>query len=174
MNALAEAPPSADLTLAFKSAMRNLAGAITVVTVGDERERTGMTVTSVTSFSMEPPAIVVSMNQASSSWHLLQRRGWFGVNALRESQTFVADSFSGRSGRSGAQRYDGIDWHPLPSGTPALRGALLSLDCEVDAVFQRHSHALVIGFVRSVEVGPHSDPLAYWNGRYVGLAELPR
>ena len=58
-------------TRAFKNAMRHLAAAVSVVTTGRGDQRTGFTATSVTSLSMEPPALLVCLNRqssASSAW----------------------------------------------------------------------------------------------------------
>ncbi|HEV7834506.1 MAG TPA: flavin reductase family protein, partial [Caballeronia sp.] len=59
----------------FRSAMRHLAGGVSVITVGRGKDITGMTVTSVSSLSVDPPALIVSINRDSSSWPLLKRHG---------------------------------------------------------------------------------------------------
>ena len=41
----------------FRNAMRQLAGGVSVITVGRDQDISGMTVTSVTSLSAEPPKI---------------------------------------------------------------------------------------------------------------------
>lgn len=153
----------------FKLAMRNLAGAVSVVTVGTGQGRTGFTATSVTSFSVEPPVVLVSLNRASSSWQVLQNSSSFGVNILAEAQSAVADRFAGRGGIKGSDRYVGWDWEKLDSGVWGLRGALVVLDCDVDEIIERHSHALVLGRVRSVKVAASETPLLYWNGQYQNL-----
>lgn len=56
----------------FKLSMRHLAGAVSVITVGDGRHRTGFTATSVSSLSAELPSVIVSVNPASSSWAQLK------------------------------------------------------------------------------------------------------
>lgn len=153
---------------AFKLAMRNLAGAVSVITVGTGLNRTGFTATSVSSFSAEPPIILVSLNKSSSSWQVLRDAPAFGVNVLSEAQSAVADRFAGRGGIKGNDRYVGWEWDQLESGVLGLNAALAVLDCEVDEIIERHSHALVLGRVRSVEVA-NGAPLLYWNGQYQQL-----
>ena len=70
----------------FRSAMRHLAGGVSVITVGLAKDITGMTVTSVSSLSVDPPTLIVSINRESSSWPLLKRHGTFGVNILAADQ----------------------------------------------------------------------------------------
>ena len=90
----------------FKGAMRGLAGGVSVITVGQGRDITGMTVTSVTSLSVDPPTLIVSVNRSSSSWPLLRRYGAFGVNILGADQREIAERFSGTGGLKGADRFN--------------------------------------------------------------------
>jgi flavin reductase (DIM6/NTAB) family NADH-FMN oxidoreductase RutF len=150
----------------FRKAMRQLAGGVSVITVGDGADRTGLTATSVTSLSMEPPTLIVCINQASSSWPLLKKYGYFGVNLLGEEHQEIADRFAGRGGVKGAARYDGAEWETLESRAPILRHALAAIDCEVEETIIRHSHAIVIGRVAAVRAGEGPNPLMYWRGGY--------
>ena len=43
----------------FRSAMRRLTGGVSVVTAGRGKDISGMTVTSVSSLSVDPPALIV-------------------------------------------------------------------------------------------------------------------
>lgn len=52
----------------LKFAMRHLAGAVSVVTAGIGDERTGATITTAHSLSVEPEVMVVSINLSSSTW----------------------------------------------------------------------------------------------------------
>ena len=47
----------------FRGAMRHLAGGVSVITVGRGKDITGMTVTSVSSLSVDPPTLIVSINR---------------------------------------------------------------------------------------------------------------
>ena len=153
----------------FRSAMRRLAGGVSVITVGQGNDITGMTVTSVSSLSVDPPTLIVSINRESSSWPLLKRRGFFGVNMLTADQLDIAERFAGRDGLKGAARFAGAQWITLVSGVPLLAGALSAIDCEVEDVVERHSHAIVIGRVLDMQLSSRSAALAYWQGQYVAI-----
>ena len=157
---------------AFKHAMGSLAGAVSVITVGTGALRTGFTATSVSSYSVEPPTILVSLNRVSSSWPVLLEAGSFAVNVLAEGQSAVADRFAGRGGIKGNDRYVGWDWSRLDSGSLGLKGALSVIDCDIEEVIERHSHAIVLGRVRSVETAQGISPLLYWRGGYQNLSEI--
>jgi flavin reductase (DIM6/NTAB) family NADH-FMN oxidoreductase RutF len=153
----------------FRNAMRQLTGGVSVITAGRGREISGMTVTSVSSLSVDPPALIVSINREASSWPLLQRYGCFGVNILTADQADIAERFAGKGGLKGADRFIGGQWTTGPSGVPLLASALAAIDCEVEDVVERHSHAIVIGRVLDVSVSPRTAALAYWQGQYVAV-----
>ena len=153
----------------FRGAMRHLAGGVSVITVGRGNDITGMTVTSVSSLSVDPPTLVVSINRESSSWPLLKRHGVFGVNILTADQLDIAERFSGKDGLKGAARFAGAQWITLASGVPLLAGALSAIDCEVEEIVERHSHAIVIGRVLDMRLASRNSALAYWQGQYVAI-----
>ena len=153
----------------FRHAMRRLTGGISVITAGEGRNISGMTVTSVTSLSVDPPTLIVCVNREASSWPLVKRYGFFGVNILTADQTDIAERFSGKGGLKGADRFIGAPWTTGVSGVPLLADALAAIDCEVEEVVERHSHAIIIGRVLDVTVSPRTAALAYWQGQYVAI-----
>jgi flavin reductase (DIM6/NTAB) family NADH-FMN oxidoreductase RutF len=153
----------------FRNAMRQLTGGVSVVTAGRGRDISGMTVTSVSSLSIDPPALIVSINRESSSWPLVKRYGFFGVNILTSDQIDIAERFTGKGGLKGADRFAGARWMTRASGVPLLADALAAIDCEVEDIVERHSHAIIIGRVLDVTVSPRTAALAYWQGQYVAI-----
>jgi len=150
---------------ALKRAMRTLSGGVSVITAGVGDERTGATVTSATSFSVEPPTMIVNINLGSSTWPVIRKYGHFCVNVLQAGQSDIAGRFAGVGGVKGAARYEGAEWTSLITGASALLGALAAIDCEVEEVIERHSHAIILGRVRALTVG-QGQSLAYFNGQY--------
>ena len=153
----------------FRDAMRHLAAGVSVITVGRGDDITGMTVTSVSSLSVDPPALIVSVNRGSSSWPLLVSRGCFGVSILTSDQIEIAERFNGNGGLKGAARFAGAQWITRASGTPLLAGALAAIDCEVEDIVERHTHAIVIVRVLDIQLSPRTAALAYWQGQYVAI-----
>jgi flavin reductase (DIM6/NTAB) family NADH-FMN oxidoreductase RutF len=153
----------------FRGAMRHLTGGVSVITAGRGKDITGMTVTSVSSFSVDPPTLIVSINRDASSFPLIRRHGAFGVNILAADQLEIAERFAGKGGLKGADRFAGARWVTAVSGVPLLVGALSAVDCEVEEIFERHSHGIVIGRVRDVRNSTRNAALAYWHGQYVAV-----
>jgi flavin reductase (DIM6/NTAB) family NADH-FMN oxidoreductase RutF len=153
----------------FRGAMRQLTGGVSIITAGRGRDISGMTVSSVSSLSVDPPALIVSVNRTASSWPLLKRYGFFGVNILSADQLEIAERFAGKGGLKGADRFAGAEWTTRASGVPLLVGALAAIDCEVEETIERHSHAIVIGRVLDVVISTRTSALAYWQGQYVAI-----
>jgi flavin reductase (DIM6/NTAB) family NADH-FMN oxidoreductase RutF len=153
----------------FRGAMRHLTGGVSIITAGRGRDITGMTVTSVTSLSVEPPTLLVSINRDASSFPLIRRHGAFGVNILNADQLDIAERFAGKGGLKGADRFAGSQWVTSVSGVPLLVGALSAFDCEVEEIVERHSHGIIIGRVRDIRSSTRNAALAYWHGQYVAV-----
>jgi flavin reductase (DIM6/NTAB) family NADH-FMN oxidoreductase RutF len=149
--------------------MRQLTGGVSVITAGRGKDISGMTVTSVSSLSLDPPTLIVSVNRSASSWPLLQRYGAFGVNILAADQIDIAERFAGKDGLKGATRFAGAEWTTRASGVPLLVGALAAIDCEIEEIIERHSHAILIGRVRDLQVSSRTAALAYWQGQYLAI-----
>lgn len=167
---LTRAKPDHDVTAAdFRGAMRQLVGGVSVITVGQGADISGMTVSSVSSLSMDPPSLIVAINRSASSWPLLLRDRVFGVNILTPDQLDIAERFTGKDGAKGKDRFAGAVWTTAQTGVPLLVDALVAADCEVEEIIERHSHGIVIGRVRDLIVSSPTAALAYWQGQYVGI-----
>ena len=149
----------------LKHAMRKLVGGVCVITAGLGEDRTGATVTTAHSLSVEPETMIVNINLGSSTWPVIRRYGHFCVNVLADRHQAVADRFAGFGGIKGPARYEGARRTTQVTGASALADALASIDCDVEDVVERHSHAIVLGAVRAGRVGDGAA-LVYADGRY--------
>jgi flavin reductase (DIM6/NTAB) family NADH-FMN oxidoreductase RutF len=146
--------------------MRHLPSGVCVVTIGEDEGRTGLTATSVSSLSAEPPTLFVSVSRASTSYAALARSRAFGVNVLASEHQDVADRFAGRGGEQGLERYSARRWFTLESGVWLLSDAVAAFDCETEEIIERHTHAIVIGRVKAIAAPGGSSALVYWRGAY--------
>lgn len=165
----ASAPAQPDLSpaaLAYRAAMRKLAGAVSVLTVGAGENRTGLTATSVSSLSVDPPTLLICVNRGSSSLAPLRTNSAFAINVLRPHHQPLADQFAGKGGLKGPERYEGGSWTRLVTGAPVLADALAAFDCELEDAIERHSHVIVLGRVVASRIAENADPLLYWAGGY--------
>lgn len=153
----------------LKDAMRQVAGGVCVFTAGIGDEHTGLTATSAISLWVDPPTMIVCVNRQASTLPIIRLRRHFCVNVLASRHGAVAERFAGRDGIKGAARYAEGSWRPLATGALALEDALAAIDCEAEEFIDRHSHVIVVGAVRAIEVRS-GKPLIYGQGLYGTLA----
>ncbi|MDP4022645.1 flavin reductase family protein [Methylobacterium sp. NEAU 140] len=155
----------------LKQAMRRLVGGVVVVTAGIGEERVGLTATSATALSVEPPTMLVCVNRASGTLPVIVRRQHFCVSVLGAAHRPVAERFAGHGGVRGADRYSGADWTVMRSGASGLSEAQALIDCDLEEVIERHSHAILLGAVREVRLRPgETGALAYGQGAFISLS----
>jgi len=150
----------------FRAAMRQLAGGVCLLAHGIGPARAGMTATAVTSLSSEPPSLVVCINRSSSSYPGLGLGAAFTVNVLGAHQEELADRFAGRTGLTGAARFAEGRWVDSPRGAPLLLDSLAAFACVVDDLFEKHTHAIVVGRVTGVAARRQGGALVHWRGAY--------
>lgn len=154
---------------AFRLAMREFTNGVALVTTGHGEQRMGCTATSLCSLSLDPPSLIVCITKTSSTLASLRANKMFGVNILAGAHESLADRFAGRSGVKGAARFAGVDWMTLVTGSPLLRDALACIDCNVEEVLERHTHAIVIGRVAAVHRGGDGPALVHWRSQFQQL-----
>lgn len=152
----------------FRSVMRRVAAGVSIITAGRDDDITGMTVTSLTSLSANPPRLLVSINRQASSFALIERYRLFGISILGADQQQLADRFS-NGNLKGKQRFEGTTWFPGPSGVPLLGSSLAAVECQVEEIIERHSHGIIVGCLLSAELSHRLSGLVYWNGQYVEI-----
>jgi flavin reductase (DIM6/NTAB) family NADH-FMN oxidoreductase RutF len=146
--------------------MRQLASGISVVTHGAGEHRTGLTATSVSSLSAEPPTLIVCVNRSASLYQQLGSGDLFGVSVLGAEHAEIAERFAGRSGLNRAERFREGRWISTHDGVSLLADAIAAFECETEEIIERHSHAIVIGRVRLATHKSADNALLYWRGAY--------
>ncbi len=142
----------------LRQVMRLWPSGVTVIAARHQEEVRGMTASSFTSVSLEPPLILVCIHQSAQLLPVLEKAGRFSVNLLAENHAHTSAHFAG-------QPIEG--YQPLSSEeTPALRGALATLYCRTWAIYPGGTHRIVVGEVEKVDLGKESRPLLYWNRGY--------
>lgn len=161
----------------FLDGMSRAANTVSVVTTDGRGGRAGVTVSAMTSVSADDdrrPSLLVCIHSHSPVAEAIQKNGVFCVNLLREQQADVADRFAGRLKREQIDKFAGAQWTTLKTGSPVVRGALVSFDCELSASLRQGSHWIFIGAVTDVSSGGETKPLVYANRQYVAVAAPPQ
>ncbi len=162
--------PDFDLANRFRDAMSLLAGTVAVIAAGRGDQRRGLTATAVCSVAAQPPTMLVCVNRFGEAHRAISEAGSFCVNLLSDVNQPVADTFAGRSGKQGAEKFDNPDWQEMQSGSPFLSTAMVGLDCEVVEAVEAHTHTVFFGAVREVRAGAGTKPLVHFGRTYRNLS----
>lgn len=154
----------------LRRAMRAWTSGVTVVTAAHAGDRHGMTVSSFTSVSLDPPLIVISLHTGSRTDKLVQRSGHFAVTILSADQEHLSDLFAGRSPEP-TDRLAGLELETLLTGAPALKAGLARMDCRVVQAVPVGTNTLYLADVLAVSGEAEGEPLVYHNQRYWKLSK---
>ena len=148
----------------FKLAMRRHAAGVCIISTGTGQDVNGMAVTAATSFSADPPAMLVCVNQAASIRSALVRGTQFCLTILGQHQAGIAHAFSRKP--SGRARFEHGAWSLRPQRLPWLQNAPANLLCRIEELLEFGSHAAFVGLVQNVKLGPDVASLVYRDGTY--------
>jgi flavin reductase (DIM6/NTAB) family NADH-FMN oxidoreductase RutF len=138
---------------------RHAAGVVVVTGPGPA----GLTATSLTSVSLDPPLVSFCVDRSSATWPYLREAELFAVNVLGGDQVAIASRFA----RRGVDRFaPPTRWRAGPYGVPILVGTTAYILCEPYDTIALGDHWLVVGLVVGSELGSSGDPLLYHRGRY--------
>ncbi len=152
----------------FKQGMRQLVGAVTLITTRDATQRRGMTATAVCSLSAEPPSLLVCINRTAEAHDVILSGRCFCMSLLPYSQQSLAESFAGRDGSKGEERFKRGKWGVLTTGAPYLEDSLAAFDCALTDTHELATHTIFIGRVVAVH-RIAGDPLLYEGGHFKRL-----
>jgi flavin reductase (DIM6/NTAB) family NADH-FMN oxidoreductase RutF len=150
----------------FRQLLGRFATGVTVITARDAEGRPhGMTANSLSSVSLEPPLILLSIDHEASMHGLLVTSPAFAVNILSASQEAVSRRFA----QDREERFDGVGYQESPRGLILLDGALAHLECERVATHEAGDHTILVGLVVAGNAN-EGRPLCYFRGGYASLA----
>jgi flavin reductase (DIM6/NTAB) family NADH-FMN oxidoreductase RutF len=154
----------------YKSVLRRWASGVSVVTTRAGERLAGMTVTSFTAVSLDPPLVSFCADKKALTLPVLQEAGVFAVNVLAVDQ----HELSARFALAGNEdlRFEGIECGAGPTGSPWLPGTVAVLDCRTVATYDAGDHVICVGRVEEAQLDATRDPLLYYDGAYRRLAAI--
>jgi 3-hydroxy-9,10-secoandrosta-1,3,5(10)-triene-9,17-dione monooxygenase reductase component len=150
----------------FRRVMAQVPTSVTVVAAMTGQGPVGLTVGTFVSASLEPPLIGFLPARSSTTWPLIVPIGEFCVSVLADGHEELGQRFA----RSGGPKFDGVRWHPAPSGAPIIDGALAWFDCRFERSFSAGDHWFVLGRVRAMALNSTGRPLVFCQGSLRPLA----
>jgi flavin reductase (DIM6/NTAB) family NADH-FMN oxidoreductase RutF len=123
----------------------------------------GMTISSLTTVSADPPSVLMCIGGAASSRPFLVEGQRFCANLLASDQALQSADFA----YGDEDPFEVHQWTPADDGTPILADTAAHLLCDVERVVDHHG----VGVVLAAVVGGALDKdetLAYRNKTYYG------
>jgi flavin reductase (DIM6/NTAB) family NADH-FMN oxidoreductase RutF len=159
----------------LRNALSAWATGVTLVTIADDRDDIGTTVSAFMPVSLDPPVVAVSLIAESYPAQVLSRPSFpaarFAVTLLSSSQKVIAGQFAAAGRPSARLILDAVP-HVRGAASGALipSGGLAALECSVARRVPAGDHLLVISAVEDVAyVAEGGDPLVRFRGRYPAL-----
>ena len=151
----------------FRQAMRRWPTGVAVVTaVAADGRPEGMTVNSLTSITLDPPTVLVSLMTTSRTLAAIQETARFGVSLLTTATGDLGWDFA----RSREER--SFDGFVEMDGIPVVEAGCVTMVCDVDKFVPVADHQLVIGRVNFLGLDQRQvDPLVFFEGALHDFAE---
>jgi flavin reductase (DIM6/NTAB) family NADH-FMN oxidoreductase RutF len=149
----------------FRSIMRLWASGVAIVTANSGGERCGMTVSSLSSISLDPPLVAVSLARATRTADLVERTGQFGVTILSASQREISERFAGRVAEI-ADRFVGLSTGETPAGLTIILGGLAWIETRVVRDLSAGTSTIYLGEVTAGWSAEGGNPLLYFDRDY--------
>jgi flavin reductase (DIM6/NTAB) family NADH-FMN oxidoreductase RutF len=151
-------------TRQFRNALGRFASGVTVLTAQYEGETHGMTANAFVSVSLDPPLILVSLDNRSNMHKILPVARRFGISVLAEDQEPLSNHFAGRTVPGLHVRF------VTRRDIPLLAGAVAYFVVEVIDIHPAGDHTLYVARVEHFE-GGEGKPLLFHAGRYGQIRE---
>jgi flavin reductase (DIM6/NTAB) family NADH-FMN oxidoreductase RutF len=150
----------------FRRAVRSYPSGITVITTNMGGQFVGMTVSSFTAVSEQPPLVLVCLTRTVSSLPAFRTGSLMAINILAYDQEDVAMAFAGR----GNDRFADVDFGLSPENTPVISGSSAWLSTHIARIVDAGDHIILLALVHHFH-DADKQPLIYHRGRIHTLGE---
>jgi 4-hydroxyphenylacetate 3-hydroxylase, reductase component len=146
----------------FRRACGRFATGVTVASCLDAQGTPhGLTVSSFTSVSLDPPLVLICLGHAVTVIDIFRAATHFGISVLLEGQRAIAERFA----RKGHDRFNGLPWRRGETGAPLLEGVLAQIECQTEQRFTSGDHDIFVAKMVHARVA-EGEPLIYFASRY--------
>ncbi|CCG02238.1 flavin reductase family protein [Blastococcus saxobsidens] len=159
----------------YAAALGQYAAGVCLLTVQDDIDDVGTTVSSVMSVSASPPLVAVGLTAGGYPAEVLEEVGRCALTVLATEHAIVASRFSSAGRPSARHLLEAVPWtRAAGSGAIVLEAGLAALDCRLERLVEAGSHVLAFLTVEDVPVvNPDARPLLRLRGRYVDESGRP-
>ena len=152
-----------DIQEKFRTAMRGFFASVSVMALKNSNGFFAITVSSVTSISLDPPSLLVCVNKDSRIHSELLEGELVSINLLTKDQQRISEKCS--NSLSEGERFDQEYWDI--KNTPIVKNAQANFLCKVSNMIDHGTHSILLLDVQDVEHLDKINTLSYINGKYV-------
>jgi flavin reductase (DIM6/NTAB) family NADH-FMN oxidoreductase RutF len=142
--------------------MRRYIYSVSIMSNKDDGYLNAITVSSVTSISMDPPSLLICINKSARIHDTLKIGSEFCINLLNKDQEELSNICSDED--SYDERFNDKNWNT--KGVPFLANAQANIFCKVDKLSSYHTHTIVVGLVEDANYSDEISTLTYVDGNY--------
>jgi 3-hydroxy-9,10-secoandrosta-1,3,5(10)-triene-9,17-dione monooxygenase reductase component len=136
---------------------------VTVITSPQEQEDVGVTISSLTSVSLNPPQILFCLSKYSKTAPIFKKCSYFSINILNSNQAHLADSFAKHIPHG--QKLKVL--RHKETGCLLFSDALGHIICERGEVYDGGDHHIILGRVIALSANDKNHPLVRQGGQYL-------
>ncbi|XP_060085185.1 4-hydroxyphenylacetate 3-monooxygenase, reductase component-like [Ylistrum balloti] len=150
---------------AFKQALASWASGVTVVSTKLDGNMYGLTASSFSSLSLEPPLVLVCLASTNRLPSMIKESQQFAVSILAHGQEEISNSFA-RPGREPTPDFDGYAGKLTTNDQPIIPDCAAYLACDVHDLIIQGDHCIAIGRVIEAAADDTQQPLIYYRRAY--------
>ena len=134
---------------------------VTIVTLKDEKQNpTGITVSSFSSLSLDPPLCLFSIGKDQASRPLFETCEYFVINVLCAKQEDIAWQFA----KPIENKFENVSYMESKYGMPIIDGNIAHFCCKKWALYDGGDHIIVVGEVLEFKQSD-TDALIFFKGK---------
>lgn len=141
-------------------------GVCVITTVTENGEALGLTANSFASVSLDPPLVLWSLQNNSEVYDIYSAPKYFAINVLAAEHV----EHSNRYAKKGDHALAPEHYTPGAYGSPIVRDALVSFECELHAAHEGGDHLIIVGRVLDMQSRADGEPLLFYCGAYRELS----
>ena len=145
----------------FKKTLSKFSTGITVVCVKKNKKIYGKTVNSFNSLSLNPPMVLFSLGNYSSSLNEFSNTKFLSINILSSKQKKLSDNFA-----SSKPNLENINFIEGKNKTAIIPNCIANLECKLTDKIKKGDHMIFICKILELESNDKLKPLVYFNSKY--------
>ena len=162
MRSAIDRPPAPESADGLRRALAAFPSGVTAACALIAGVPAGMSVSSFTSVSLDPPLVSICVARSSTTWPVLRAAGRLGLSVLAHRHHGVARALAAR----GTDRFAEVQWAADEAGAVFVEEAGLWLGCETRQEIRAGDHLIILLEIVSVRAFSSAEPLVFYQSRF--------